>query len=85
MKNTDWSVIFNGHFFEVLPEKDSKDHLLGDECWCNPRVEHSVRAHPKLRGTPFDPVPYAQPVIAHNSHDGREKLVNQLKVSEPAP
>lgn len=75
-----WEVQFNGAFFEVIPVDDSKDHLLGDECWCQPRTERSLQPNKYLRNTSFDfPQKFAQPVIVHKSHDKREVI----EVSKP--
>ena len=81
MNNHDWIVDFNGSFFEVLPVNDTKKHLLGDECWCKPRVERSVTPNKYLKDLPLVPKDsFAQPVIVHKSDDQREVVT----VSEPA-
>jgi len=86
MKNTDWHVEYKGSFFEVLPDDDTKEHLLGDECWCKPKVQRSVRPNKYLRNTPFEiPGHFDQPVIVHNSHDKREIIPKnpKINISEP--
>lgn len=54
----DWRVKDQGSFVEVVPIRDLRAHLLGDECWCNPKVEQDddMRA----------------PMISHNALDERE-------------
>lgn len=37
-----WLAIDHITFVEVVPETDDKQHGLGDECWCNPKVEQTV-------------------------------------------
>ena len=34
-----WVVINRGSLIDVLPTHDAKEHLVGDECWCNPLIE----------------------------------------------
>lgn len=81
-----WTVSFNGSFFEVIPDKDTKEHMLGDECWCNPDVQRSLTPNKYLKGTPFyHPTKLTQPVIVHKSHDKREytKDPKFINISEP--
>lgn len=59
---TGWEMWERGTFNEVLPQDDLKEHLLGDECWCNPKVEH-------VEGVPAGGVDV---LITHNSADKRE-------------
>ena len=44
---------------EIVPQDDVQEHLAGDECWCNPKVEHVED------GTP-------DTIIDHYASDGRE-------------
>ena len=48
------------YFIEVLPINVTKDHLLGDECWCKLRIDR--------------PATSFMPIIVHASNDKREKL-----------
>ena len=56
------------HIQEITPINDTKEHLLGDECWCNPKTEHypeNIKCSDGwVRG---------QLAIVHNSADGREQ------------
>lgn len=57
LKRTGWDVVVYEPFVEVVPQDDTKEHVVGDECWCGPKVSND---------------PDSLPVIAHNSADGRE-------------
>lgn len=61
-KRTGWEMVPRLTFNEVLPLDDLKEHGLGDECWCNPVVEH-------VDGVPPGEVDV---LISHNSADKRE-------------
>lgn len=65
-----WQVFEYESFNEVVPVDDSKDHFLGDECWCDIRTEVVEGGKPDL-------------LIVHSSADGREKvesILDQLKL-----
>jgi len=55
-------------FVEVIPLNDTREHLLGDECWCGPRLEK---------------VPYGRPdlMIVHHSNDKRELIEKGIVVT----
>lgn len=57
IKRTGWNWYKRSGFDEIVPQDDTKEHLLGDECWCKPQT----RLDPKY-----------QPQIVHNSADKRE-------------
>lgn len=78
--NNEWRVNFNGSFFEVLPVKDTKEHMLGDECWCNPEVQRSVTPNKYIKHIAIG-MDKAQPVIVHHSNDKRE-VVDVAKFKE---
>lgn len=56
--SVNWRVEDQGTFVEVTPIADSRMHLLGDECWCNPKIEQDEDMD--------------KPMISHNANDGRE-------------
>jgi hypothetical protein len=59
-RNKVWQAVEYLTFVEVVPVDDDREHLLGDECWCNPTVE-------------IAPNEFAKSLITHHSHDGREQ------------
>lgn len=59
LKRTGWETWDRGSFMEVLPQDDLKEHWLGDECWCNPRLEEVEGGMPNI-------------MIVHSSADQRE-------------
>lgn len=59
-KRTGWIVSDKQTFVEVWPQDDLKEHMLGDECWCDPKVK---RLKPEYS---------ARPMIIHNAVDNRE-------------
>ena len=54
-----WKVNRYETFVEYVPIDDAREHLLGDECWCQPQIQRQKNM---------------LPVIGHNSMDGRESL-----------
>lgn len=54
-----WESTDHGQFVEVVPLDDTRKHYLGDECWCNPKIDK-------------DDLP--RPLVMHNSNDKREVL-----------
>lgn len=59
LKRNNWAMFDRGDFIEVLPQDDDKVHFLGDECWCNPRIEYVPGGKPEV-------------LIIHEALDGRE-------------
>lgn len=57
IKRTGWQAFDRDVFVEVIPQDDLQEHILGDECWCNPRTEYNENS---------------RPLIVHSSADGRE-------------
>ena len=51
-----WQAIDHDQFVDITPVDDAREHELGDECWCTPRVDRSE----------------ARPMIIHSSADRRE-------------
>jgi hypothetical protein len=70
-KRTGWQLYYwkkNGElltnrYMEIVPQDDLREHVAGDECWCNPKIEN------------YDPdanEEYNSPIITHHSADNRE-------------
>lgn len=53
---------------EVVPVNDIQEHLLGDECWCLPKVEKVFGGVPDT-------------MITHNSKDRRESIEQNIVVT----
>ena len=52
-KSTAWRSEDYGTYWEVIPVDDSRMHLAGDECWCNPETledERPIISHRALDG-----------------------------------
>lgn len=70
-KRTGWKHLYwqnNGEpdtsrFQEVVPQDALKEHLMGDECPCNPQTELSDPDTGEI---------WESPIIVHNSYDKRE-------------
>ena len=53
-----WITIQYLSIFDIYPVEDIREHYMGDECWCNPRLE------------PVDGTPGL--MIVHTALDNRE-------------
>lgn len=58
MANKGWITKDYKYLVEVVPVDDTKEHFLGDECWCIPTVQIILFEGPRL--------------VVHNSADRRE-------------
>lgn len=58
-KRTGWRSDLYETFFDIYPLDDSRDHAIGDECWCSFRIEYVEGGEPDI-------------MIIHQSDDGRE-------------
>lgn len=60
--------IFYLTFVEVVPINDTKEHWLGDECWCLPVKTRILGGIPDL-------------MFTHNSSDRREAIEKKIVVT----
>ncbi len=53
-----WRATCYGDFVDMVPVADTRDHYLGDECWCLPVKRDILQVEPRM-------------MIGHRAMDGR--------------